>query len=72
VFLDGSMTTPVIYLNQSLSRANAAYAPKFAEKLKQRTKAALAAYLTILKSQRSAPPRTRVAVAHQHQLRSSS
>ena len=53
VFLDGSMTTPVIYLNQSLSRANAAYAPKFAEKLKKATKAALAAYLTILKSQRS-------------------
>ncbi|MGA3267874.1 MAG: DNA double-strand break repair nuclease NurA [Verrucomicrobiota bacterium] len=53
VFLDGSMTTPVIYLNQSLSRANAAYAPKFAEKLKKATKAALAAYLTILKSPRS-------------------
>jgi len=53
IFLDGSMATPVIYLNQSLSRAGAAYAPKFAEKLKQRAKAGLAAYLTILKSQRS-------------------
>lgn len=53
VFLDGSMTTPVIYLNQALSSANAPYAPKLAETLKQRAKNALAAYLTVLKSQRS-------------------
>jgi hypothetical protein len=53
VLLDGSMTTPVIYLNQALSRANAAYAPRFGEALKRRAKDGLAAYLTILKSQRS-------------------
>ena len=53
VFLDGSMTTPVIYLNQALSGANAAYAPKFGETLKRRAKDGLAAYLAVLKSQRS-------------------
>jgi hypothetical protein len=53
VFLDGSTTTPVIYLNQALSNANAPYAPKFGETLKRRTKDALAAYLAILRSERS-------------------
>lgn len=53
VFLDGSMTTPVIYLNQALSGANAAYAPKFGETLKRHAKDGLVAYLTVLKSQRS-------------------
>lgn len=53
VLLDGSMTTPVIYLNQALSGANAAYAPKFGDTLKKRAKDGLTAYLAILKSQRS-------------------
>ena len=51
IFLDGSMTTPVIYLNQSLSQANDAPALKLSAHLRQRARMAMAAYLEILQSQ---------------------
>ena len=53
VFLDGSMTTPVIYLNQSLNQARYASALKLSSFLRQRAKAGMAAYLEILQSKRA-------------------
>lgn len=53
VFLDGSMATPVIYLNQSLIQAQNAPGLKLAASLRQRAKAALAAYREILQSKRA-------------------
>jgi hypothetical protein len=53
VFLDGSMTTPVIYLNQSLSQANYAPSLKLSSFLRQRARAGLADYLEILQSRRA-------------------
>jgi hypothetical protein len=53
VFLDGSMTTPVIYLNQSLSQARYASALKLSTRLRQRSKSGMAAYLEILQSKRA-------------------
>lgn len=52
VFMDGSMTTPIIYLNQSLNTMAEAGKMMVAERLRRRAKAGLAAYLTILKSKR--------------------
>ena len=53
VFLDGSMTTPVIYLNQSLSQAKYAPSLKLSAHLRQRARAGMAAYLEILQSRRA-------------------
>jgi len=53
IFLDGSMTTPVIYLNQSLSQANYAPSLKLSSKLRQCACAAMTSYLEILKSRRA-------------------
>lgn len=53
VFLDGSMTTPVIYLNQSLNQAHYANALKFSTCLKQRAKGGMASYLEVLQSKRA-------------------
>jgi len=53
VFLDGSMTTPVIYLNQSLSQARYAPTLKLSACLRERAKAALVSYLEILQSTRA-------------------
>jgi hypothetical protein len=53
VFLDGSMTTPVIYLNQSLKQAGDTPALKLSGYLRQHAKAAMAAYLEILQSKRA-------------------
>ncbi len=53
VFLDGSMTTPVIYLNQSLNQARYAPALRLSACLRQRAKAGMAAYLEILQSKRA-------------------
>lgn len=53
VFLDGSMTTPVIYLNQSLSQANYAPSLKLSGHLRTRARAGMAAYLEILQSRRA-------------------
>lgn len=53
VFLDGSMATPVIYLNQSLSQAQDAPRLKLSAVLRQRAKPAMASYLDILQSRRA-------------------
>jgi hypothetical protein len=53
VFLDGSITTPVIYLNQSLIQARGAPTLKLSAHLRQEAKAAMAAYLEILQSKRA-------------------
>jgi hypothetical protein len=53
VFLDGSMTTPVIYLNQSLSQAKYAPSLKLSAHLRQRARAGMAEYLEILQSRRA-------------------
>jgi hypothetical protein len=53
IFLDGSMTTPVIYLNQSLSQANYAPSLKLSGHLRNRARAGMAAYLEILQSRRA-------------------
>lgn len=53
VFLDGSTTTPVIYLNQSLNQAGVAPSLKLSNCLRERAKAAMAAYLEILQSKRA-------------------
>jgi len=53
VFLDGSMTTPVIYLNQSLNQARYASSLKLSACLRQRATAGMAAYLEILQSKRA-------------------
>lgn len=53
VFLDGSMSTPVIYLNQSLSQARDAPGLKLSTTLRQRAKAAMASYWQILQSRRA-------------------
>lgn len=53
VFLDGSMTTPVIYLNQSLNQARYASSLKLSANLRQRAKAGMAAYLEVLQSRRA-------------------
>jgi len=53
IFLDGSMTTPVIYLNQSLSQAKYAPSLKLSAHLRQRARAGMAAYLEILQSKRA-------------------
>ena len=53
VFLDGSMTTPVIYLNQSLSQAKYAPSLKLSAHLRQRARAGMVAYLEILQSRRA-------------------
>jgi hypothetical protein len=53
VFLDGSMTTPVIYLNQSLSRAAEGPSIKIAAQFRERACAGMAAYLQVLQSSRA-------------------
>ncbi len=53
VFLDGSITTPVIYLNQSLIQAGEAPALNVSRQLNQRGRAALAACLEIFRSARA-------------------
>lgn len=53
IFLDGSVTTPAIYLNQSLSRAVEAPNLKISASLRASAGAALAAYAEILVSRRA-------------------
>ena len=53
IFLDGSVTTPAIYLNQALSRANEAPGLRISALLVSRAAAALADYAEILSSRRT-------------------
>jgi hypothetical protein len=53
VFLDGSMTTPVIYLNQALARAVENPSLKMTTALKEHAIGGMAAYLEILQSRRA-------------------
>ena len=53
VFLDGSMTTPVIYLNQALARAAENPSLKMTNALKERAIGGMAAFLEILQSRRA-------------------
>lgn len=53
VFLDGSMTTPVIYLNQALARAAENPTLKITFALKDRAIGGMTAYLEILRSRRA-------------------
>jgi hypothetical protein len=53
VFMDGSMTTPAIYLNQSLSRSKEAPALQISKLLQERACDALSNYLEILESRRA-------------------
>lgn len=53
IFLDGSMTTPVIYLNQSLSQATYAPSLRLSTHLCSRARVGMAAYLEILQSRRA-------------------
>jgi NurA domain len=52
VFMDGSMTTPAIYLNQSLNRSTDAPALQISKHLRERAWDALKNYLEVLKSHR--------------------
>lgn len=53
IFLDGSVTTPAIYLNQALSRAKEAPALKISALLLHRAAAALGDYAEVLSSRRT-------------------
>jgi hypothetical protein len=53
VFLDGSMVTPVIYLNQALARAAENPSLKCTKTIRERAISGLADYLEILKSRRA-------------------
>jgi hypothetical protein len=53
IFLDGSVSTPAIYLNQSLSRADEAPELRVAKLLLSRVEVGLKAYAEVLASQRA-------------------
>ena len=53
VFMDGSMTTPAIYLNQSLNRSKEASTLQISGHLRERACEAMINYLEVLKSSRA-------------------